>query len=251
DAAAAALRGAPDPAELALLAQPGPDYFAYDVAAQLSRVAPLIRPVVVAGTWCEGEVRTGAPPPGAVRLYWHEFPTWWRESQTRVEAGACPAWSQPLVDLHAGRWSVPAPDARDVGATARVSIAVDAVEYSSFAAIEQALDADGFSCEWLRPGGARRPAPGDLTGRFQGGIWDGSQLSGEGMKRLAAFTERFEENPAPVAALVNFPRLEHLDQVRSVGAATVLGKPYCVAALVAELRQLITNAGDAWLLAAQ
>src|SRR5687768_7503620 len=60
------------PPELILLAQshPGSDDQAH--VERLHRVAPLTRLIVVAGSWCEGELRTGRPLAGVIRLYWYE-----------------------------------------------------------------------------------------------------------------------------------------------------------------------------------
>lgn len=49
-----------------------PECVARETVERWQRWFPLARFVVVLGTWCEGESRTGRPWPGVARMYWHE-----------------------------------------------------------------------------------------------------------------------------------------------------------------------------------
>ena len=84
------------PPEVLLLAQPRPGCIEQSAIDQFLAAAPLTRIVIVAGSWCEGERRTGRPLVGAVRLYWHEVPAWWRENLAIRVAGGTPDWSRPV-----------------------------------------------------------------------------------------------------------------------------------------------------------
>ena len=57
---------------------------------------PLARIVGLLGSWCEGEVRSGRPWPGAMRIYWHQWPGRWHAELDRLR-GACPIWGLPLT----------------------------------------------------------------------------------------------------------------------------------------------------------
>ena len=85
----------PLPPELVLLAQARPGADDPSQLERLRAVAPLTRVVVVAGSWCEGELRTGHPAAGVVRLYWYELASWWRAAVAEWEANETPAWSEP------------------------------------------------------------------------------------------------------------------------------------------------------------
>ncbi|MBX3425235.1 MAG: hypothetical protein KF688_06105 [Pirellulales bacterium] len=239
--------GNPNPPEVVLLAQPRPGYFAEHEAAALVRAAPLTRVVVVAGTWCEGEWRTGRPLAGLPRLYWYEFAAWWRRALADRHGGRQPAWADPLVDP---RW--PAWRSRLAGAngtrngeykTAANRVAIDVGDYESFIALQLALKPHGWRCVWQprhrpevwnthRTGGASDAAP-------VAGIWDGGQLDDVETAALTAFAGRLAPRAAPVVALLDFPRAEHHAAVRAAGACAVLGKPYCVDALAEELARAV------------
>src|SRR4051794_34740499 len=64
--------------ELIVIAQSRPDAICGDQLKHLQRSAPLAGVAALLGSWCEGETRTGRPLPGIHRLYWYEFPSWWR-----------------------------------------------------------------------------------------------------------------------------------------------------------------------------
>ena len=239
--AAATIPFVPLPPELVLLAQPRPDL---TLAAQVERLrtaAPLVRVVVVAGTWCEGELRTGAPPTGVVRLYWYEFAAWWRAALSAYQAGGAPAWSEPLDDVRAGQASTQPhlqlsnPDGDD--SAQRGAIAVDAVDFAVFEALAAALAPYGWRCEW-QP--RHRPELND-GGAYAAAIWDGGQLSEGELASLAAFAARVRESSPAVLVIVllDFPRVEHLQVARDAGGTMVLGKPYRVPHLANELARAV------------
>ena len=210
------------PPEVVLLAQPRPGCIEQAAIDRLLAAAPLVRVVIVAGSWCEGELRTGKPLVGAVRLYWHELPAWWERSVARQRAGLAPLWSGPIG--HEGA---------EKGSGSGLTVAVDAIDHAALEALEAALRPHGIDCVWTPRG------RGDLGGAAAG-IWDGGQLDGEEQASLAAFCRRLGDGPQSVIALLDYPRAEHDASARAAGAAGVLGKPYVVASLVHELA-LVTS----------
>jgi hypothetical protein len=224
DAASAALAAGAPPPEVVLLAQPRPDCWPRSAVDALQAATPLARIVIVAGTWCEGEPRTGRPLVGAVRLYWHELPAWWRHSLARRERGFAPHWSQPR-----GTKSLDSSDAGDASAMlAGQTIAVDAVDFALFETLAATLRPYGAAVVWAPRGRGQREGASI-------GIFDGSQLDPAETTDLHRFCERFDRRPAPVIVLVDFPRNEHFDVLRELGACALLGKPYSIAALIGEL----------------
>lgn len=241
--AAATIPFVPLPPELVLLAQPRPDATLAAQVERLREVAPLARVIVIAGTWCEGELRTGAPPAGVVRLYWYDFAAWWRAALGAYQAGGAPAWSEPLDDVRAGQATTPVyprlSNADGNGSTERGAIAVDAVDFAVFETLAAALAPYGWRSEWQ----PRHRPELHREGNYAAAIWDGGQLSDGELAALAAFAERVREsNPtAAVIVLLDFPRVEHLPAARAAGASVVLGKPYQVTQLANELARLVVS----------
>ena len=237
------------PPELILLAQPRPGVDDAGLLEEVRRAAPLTRVVVVAGSWCEGELRTGRPMPGVVRLYSYEFAPWWRAACEAIARGESPPWSAPLDDPRAGQASIGivSADANRV----RGVIAVDAVDFVVFETLTEALAPWGWRCAWTPRHRPELSASAWETARPVAGIWDGGQLSESELASLAAFAARVKGEIAaasgadvhrsPVIALLDFPRVEHLAAVERAGGAAILAKPYQVAHLATELDRVVAR----------
>ena len=205
--------------ELICIACPQPGTVDQRQVDQLQSLAPLARIVVVAGTWCEGELRTGNPPGGVIRLYWYEFAPWWRSAQRKLADGVCPTWSLPLDHMQAGRLSA---DGEPPSLT--TTVAIDAPDPAVFETLAESVRLAGGTA--IRTGRSQAPAA-------DAGIWDGGQLSERELVRLHEFCSAIA---GAVVVLLDFPRSEHVSLARRSGATTVLGKPYVVEELIAALR---------------
>lgn len=228
------LTACPRAPEIALIAVARPNDYPDDQLFELQQAAPLLRLVVVAGTWCEGELRTGQPPAGFLRLYWHELPSWWRAAVETTRRGAAPPWSSPLPDRFAGP---PFPELAP--AVDRRRLIVDASDPHVWETLEAVFTPLGWSVQW-QP--RRRPDRWmDRDDRLPtAGLFDGSQLDADEAAELAAFCRRMAPFEAPVVVLLDYPRREHQRKIRELGATGLLGKPYRVEALAALLDEALT-----------
>jgi hypothetical protein len=186
---------------------------------RLRRSAPLAGVVSLCGSWCEGETRTGRPLAGATRLYWYEFPGWWRRQLGLRAAGRCPEWAR--ADDFGLRNA-------DFGLESGGNVLVSAPDFDSAEAISAALVPAGYRANWYRTGCELPSVPG---------IWLGGQLSDTELDELAAFCLV----AAPVVALVDFPRRDRYEAALAAEAATVLGKPWSNLMLVSELQRAIES----------
>lgn len=233
-----------EPPELVLLAQSHPGADDQTDVERLRKLAPLTRVIVIAGSWCEGELRTGRPLTGVVRLYWYEFAAWWQAALRRLDDGETPPWTEPLTNLRAGeaiRLEATSGGESLVYRADAPVIAVDTTDYAAFEALSGGMNGLGWSCVW-QP--RHRPTLRDESDASHlaptAGIWDGGQLDAEEHENLAAFCRRLKAHNAPVVTLLDFPRVEHVEQSHSAGAAALLAKPYQLAALHNELTRLTT-----------
>jgi hypothetical protein len=233
------------PPELVLLAQSRPGCDEQADVELLREVAPLTRVVVVAGSWCEGELRTGRPLAGVIRLYWHEFPAWWRACLACLARRESPPWAEPLNDVRAGQASCRVPARARVAVRTQISgaiVAIDATDFAVFETLAASLSAEGWKCVW-QP--RHRQSLIDSAALPVGGIWDGSQLHAAEAESLSAFSARMKRCEAKVVALLDVPRVEHIEMASKAGAATVLGKPFQVAHMYAEFERFTAAATGA------
>lgn len=220
------------PPEIALIAVARPNDCHDAELYELQQAAPLMRLVVVAGSWCEGELRTGQPPRGFLRLYWHELPSWWNAAMQTVQRGGTPPWSATLPDHFAGPLFAETTPQLD----SPRRLIVDAGDHLVHETIESIFTPLGWAVEW-QP--RRRPDRWTeyRDGLPTAGLFDGSQLDPKESDQLSAFCKRMAAAGASVVTLLDYPRREHQQKIRALGATALLGKPYRVEALAALLAE--------------
>jgi hypothetical protein len=215
------------PPDVMLIAQHRPGEL--DVAAvdRLRRTAPLSAFVVVLGPWCEGEGRTGIPVPGVVRVTWHGFGPQWRRHVECWNADRCSPWQLPATmgDDERLLWGS---HQRRLSCGESRSIAV-------------VLGQSAGGCEpWLAD--LCRSLRWSLVSLEEGrtlcddalvGIWQTDRLDAVALSELAEFSARLR--PAPVIVVSGFPRPEHLRQIETAGATSLLAKPLAIDDLLAEV----------------
>jgi CheY-like chemotaxis protein len=215
-----------DTADLILFTQARPGRFRQSDVELVHAAAPLARLAVLLGAWCEGEMRTGAPLNGVMRIYWHE---WEAKLAPLWEPAENAAWSLPRTSLAAERTlaasAAPQPRTREL-------VAICPLGAASYSSLADALQAAGFAAVWIDPRQPFRARPAAL-------VWEGELRMPGRREELASLCEAFR--PAPAIVLASFLRREDLRLARAAGAADVVGKPYVVADLVRRLRMAIES----------
>ncbi|MEX0866382.1 MAG: hypothetical protein WD030_03420 [Pirellulales bacterium] len=194
--------------------------------SRLQQLAPLARFIALLGPWCEGEARSGAPWPGMLRTYWHQWTARWAGELLCAGGGALPSWSHaassPPEDRLLARVRSPRP--RRPGL-----IAVAGGVYDTADMLCDACESLGYSACWLGRDGARLARGVSLV------IWDGLAKESQAIGQLAA---RFPRVPLLVA--LDFPRHGDTEQLRQAGVCGVLSKPF----LLEELAWHVDRAWD-------
>src|SRR3954451_2221931 len=219
-----------DAPELVVVAQSRPDSVSHAQYEQFQREAPLAGILSLLGSWCEGETRTGKPWKGTHRVFWYEFPAWWRRQMRLRNAGQCPDWARvPDCGLGIGDCGLQ----EDSGRRSEV-ILLYTPRRATAEALSDVFNRSGYSTAWQVPG---RPRP--FVKHVVAGVWDGGQLDDFEAADLAAFCAQSNVDAAPVIAMLDFPRRDRLDLATGVGAAAVLGKPWINNDLVATVDSLV------------
>ncbi len=185
--------------------------------AGVRAAAPLLRVVVVAGPWCEGERRRGAPPGGVWRIAWHQCRARLERALADAARGACPDWGQPLT-AGSDEWYRVESQRPWPGGSGTVLIAAGR-EMAPL--LVDACQAVGYGAVAIR---AASPCYAALRlGPCRAAIWEGSDATPRELAELSSLVRAV--HPAPVVALLDFPRGESLAAAYDRGAAAVLGKP--------------------------
>ena len=204
--------------EVILIAQPLPDSYRQADIDRLLAVVPLARPVIVAGSWCEGQFRTGTQLLGTVRMYWYDFPGWWRTALERAAIGLCPPWSVPLDGPYEGRFGWGSVSFNELKSKL---VAIETVDFAVYQALRDGLSYYGLNSVWHHA-----ESEVDYGDDLVGGIWDGGQLGERELRRLRGFARNMRTPSQPLIVLLDFPRREHFRQAQQAGATAVFGKPY-------------------------
>jgi hypothetical protein len=277
DAATTALaenRVSPD---VVVIAQSFPGQVSHQVVDRLRRLAPLARVLGLMGSWCEGEMRSGSPWPAAPRTYWHQWPTRCSRQLRRLATGRSCSWALPPTATEEERLLADAElGEAQLGGTAGLSSSVrgnaeqaGGIEITAGQASSATLRRTVFSdsgadipvcqgdlvvihspsremAEWLstacRERGLAAVWQRDPTfarvERASAGIFDSTGLNDDQCSALRRFAAALR--PAPIVALLSFPRIEDHQRAVSAGASTVLSKPVTLEDLLAALPSAAT-----------
>jgi DNA-binding NarL/FixJ family response regulator len=222
------------PPELIVVAQVRPAEYRLDDLERLRRRAPLAPVVLLLGPWSEGEMRSGEPLTGVVRVHWHHWlPRFGRQVQW-IAKGVCSSWALPPTATDEERllWSESkGPDfvrnrpPRE-GVVAIVAERSEAAEWLAEACTALGLRAIRavLGCRSVLDVAAV--------------IWDMAPGAGDAAE-LAALTEKFGK--APIVALCGFARPADRERLLAAGAAAVLSKPLALDDLDWELHRLLAK----------
>ncbi|NUQ63211.1 MAG: hypothetical protein HUU20_12095 [Pirellulales bacterium] len=210
--------------DLMVVAQAFPGQFTAEDIDRLRPKAPLARVIGLMGSWCEGEVRTGKPWPAAIRVYWHQWPGRCRRELRRLAAGEGSTWALPVTASDEEQFlaAADAPVARHRGLVLIYSRQFEMQDW-----LASACRRIGYATVWMQPGRSPR-AQGAVAAVFD---FSGSVQSE--VRDLESLAENLR--PAPVVALLNFPRLDERDRVLAAGAAAALSKPLLLGDLFEQL----------------
>jgi len=214
--------------DVIVAAQAFPGEISHAALDHLRRRAPLARVVGLLGSWCEGEVRTGSPWPGAARAYWHQWSVRsGRQFRRLARAERC-AWSLPPTATEEERLVADRFDGSGQGLVLIRSRCGEMGQWLSAACRRQ-----GFSTIVQR---------GPSSDRVEGAaaaLFDLGRIDAAECEELSRWAESL--GSAPVVALASFPRIDDHRRLLSAGAQAVLSKPLTLGDLYAQLESLLSS----------
>ncbi|NLS98132.1 MAG: hypothetical protein GXX96_38875 [Planctomycetaceae bacterium] len=200
--------------DVVVVVQSYPGEFADAQVDQLRRVAPLARFVTLLGTWCEGEMRSGAPLSGTIRVYWHQWvPQAYRELNRLIAGGESP-WSLPPTACEEERCLAIAarPGHRGGGLVEIVTEQYDVFDWLATACLKRE-----YTPRWRRAqDDSRSDSPVAV-------LFD---AAGEIEKEASKLRRLSVDRRVPVIVLADFPRIADCDRLMSAGANAVLSRPF-------------------------
>ena len=191
--------------DLIVLLQARPGEMVAEQVAQIQRATPLSRIVALAGSWCEGEPRSGRPLPGIERVYWYDW-SFWLTREISPSRGTSPG-------------KIGNTDGTGL-ATATLGIYTwRLVDYEALAAASKLCGA--AASVWLDP--RTIVAKGDGLSSISLLLWDGRYGDADELFAVQQIAKRFPGRP--LVAIFSFPRFEAMAQARDWGISAILAKP--------------------------
>lgn len=200
--------------DVIVFAQSYPGEFADEQVDEFRRIAPLARLVAVLGTWCEGEMRSGTPWSGAVRVYWHQWKPHCHLELEHLLAGPESLWSLPSTACEEERCLALSARRHDQGA-GMVDIVTE--QYDVFALLAAACRDRGYEPHWRR---AHDEPQADAPAVV---LFDSAGEMGDELTRFRQL--RIERNVI-VVVLADFPRIADCERFVRAGATAVLSRPF-------------------------
>jgi len=200
--------------DLIVLVQSYPGEFAERQIDDIRRHAPLARLVAVLGTWCEGEMRSGTPWSGAVRIYWHQWTAHCHLEMERLRAGRESLWSLPPTACDEERCLANATRKHKQG-NGLVEICTEQVDV--FDMLAAACHDRGFQTHWHR---SHYEPPQDEPDVL---LFDAARSVGF---ELTRFRRLHVRQDTVAIVLADFPRIADSNRFLHAGATTILSRPF-------------------------
>jgi CheY-like chemotaxis protein len=215
------------PFDLVVVAQHRPGEHLHATFDDLRALAPLSPIVCLLASFCEGEMRTGRPWPGAVRVYAHQFVSRLGAELARQYPSGNTTWAPPFTAtdedrLVAGPQSMPK-------LTGRAAV------------ISRDRQMASALCDALQAAGALATSYSDQLVEFDDNadiiVWDCS--AGFAASR-DIFDRLVQDLPEiPKVALLGFPRAHDIVDAMAHGACAVISKPFLVEDLLWQLHDAL------------
>jgi len=224
----AELLGQPLPGEICptaiVLAAARPGRFRAEEIEELHRKEPLAALVVLLGTFCEGEIRTGRPWPGVTRIYWHQW-------QTRLPAAVGlsePATRRNRLPRTANEMDIAHSLTDFMPPMHGALIAICTSQRAMYDTLADVCTSAGCRSFWQLPGLPLQARGVDAL--LVDGEYD-FPIAGEAQAKI------------PRIALLDFPRHEDYHRALAAGAFAVVSKPFQLADLFGALHAAMLSSG--------
>jgi len=216
------------PPDLVVLAQAIPGRFDQRELQRFRHILPLARWVVLLGSLCEGESRTGDPIAGAIRIYWHQWPAL---AQRRLFGPTSQKWgSISRLPKSAGEDEFVLAET-EAFPLRKGLVGIVSAAAMSFGMLKSACRSTGWATVHIQP---RNQV--DIDG-LDAILFDGTDGLGDELDLLC---EVAECHPCvPIVAVLGFPRPEDVRRLGELGVRRIVSRPFGLADLVGQIEDVI------------
>lgn len=181
--------------------------------------------VALLGSWCEGEVRSGHPWPGVVRVYWHQWAGRFEAFLKQFKSGDS-GWESPRTATVGDRILAASGGGHpEISSIAAESLGGETIGISAWTSSQHEMLADaishfGWTSHWIE----RETMDGQMASDLSVICVEADSWSPELNHRLQWIKK--EVSSVPMVLVLNYPREGELDEIRSAGVSEVVSKPF-------------------------
>lgn len=213
--------------QLVVVAQPRRSQFSSKQLEALSEQFIHIPVVVLCGSWCEGETRSGTPIPGLTRVYWHQWKGRFENFQDQLISNGVATWHLPKIA------SITDHIQQDVDVLKKPklenNIGISALNQESFEMMAMAIHSTG--CVWIES----LPSSDTNKSKFSVICVEGNSLTEDTERRVRDLQKRFPRTP--MVMTLNFPRRSEFAIANRLGIEELVSKPFQLSDLQFAIRR--------------
>ncbi len=203
--------------DLVIIAQSRRDQFELEVIENIQSRFGQSPIVAVLGSWCEGEMRSGHPWPGVIRIYWHQWAGRYEAFTQQMESHGISSWHVPRTSSRADR--ILASHSLDSNSEIKW-IGISAWTRTQFEMVHDAVESFDWESRWVE-----RCVWDATSAQLLNPICiEADSLTPELEQRIAWL--RSEYPSAGFVMILNFPRINDVEDLAKMGIAHVVSKPF-------------------------
>ncbi len=219
------LRESPGAVDLVLIAQSHRGAIYQADVDRIRQWWPEIPLLVLLGSWCEGESRSGAPLLGVTRVYWHQ----WQGQFKQLQQWVNPSTDAALTGVESQQLAVAESKPKH---DLQVQVAVSALSHAQFEMVEDAMELLGLQAIWAE----KSIWQAEESNSVSAVCLDCESLTENLTNRLIFLRKQFPDQP--IFLLMGFPRKHEVQSLKSYWhVSAVISKPIDLTSLASAFEQ--------------
>ena len=175
--------------------------------------------ITLSGSWCEGEMRSGRPCPGLIRIYWHQWQGRLKNFRWQLLNRNISTWHLPKTYSSADR--IIADSQRPtIGFPGDALIGISALAPEAFSMLQDVCRSAGLKSVWIDA----TPEGEGHVGLPQIVLINGNSMNNRLVARIKSIKSQHPD--AQLILFLNFPRQFDLGVAKAEGIQHVISKPF-------------------------
>ncbi|MEM9412926.1 MAG: hypothetical protein AAGA30_17575 [Planctomycetota bacterium] len=173
--------------------------------------------IALCGSWCEGEMRSGDPVPGMIRVYWHQWAGRLDSYLEQLKTNVPHSWLLPKIANEADRVSVDSSTPIKLELS-ESTIGISATSEEGYQLLRTALDDRQRHSFWIEQ-------EDSVSRHALAAICIEANSFDEAVKNRVREL-RFSYPSTPVVLVMNFPRRADFEKAAEFGIHDIVSKPF-------------------------